>query len=101
MIDFYNYTIDYDYFTNETEYLDYDVATFSDNIHKFIFSIIFYGIIFITGLTGNFLIILSVLHFKMLQSITNLFLLSLATADLLLILFCVPIKVLIKYFRPN
>lgn len=93
MNDVYNYTIDYDYFTNETEYLDYEVATLNDNLQKFIFSIIFYGIIFITGLTGNILIIISVLHFKMLQSITNLFLLSLATADLLLILICVPIKV--------
>ncbi len=42
---------------------------------------------------GNCLVIFSIIKVKKLQSVTNLFLISLATADLLLILFCVPIRV--------
>ncbi|XP_053393811.1 allatostatin-A receptor-like [Mercenaria mercenaria] len=51
-----------------------------------------YGITMVLGLLGNSLVIVSVAKFKNMQNVTNMFLLSLATADLLLIMICVPIK---------
>lgn len=55
---------------------------------------IIYGIIFLLGVTGNSLVIYCVAKYKrMKKSITNQLLLSLACADLLLTLVCVPIKV--------
>lgn len=51
-----------------------------------------YGITFIIGIIGNGLIIYSVSHFRGMRSLSNVFLASLATADLMLILVCVPVK---------
>jgi len=48
------------------------------------------------GAVGNLLVIVSICRFRRLHSVTNVFLVSLATADLLLILICVPIKVRIR-----
>ena len=52
-----------------------------------------YGLTFLLGLVGNVLVIISVARYKRMQNVTNIFLLSLATADLLLVLICVPVKV--------
>ncbi|CAF0954937.1 unnamed protein product [Brachionus calyciflorus] len=60
---------------------------------KFTPAVIVYSITFLLGFFGNILVIFSILYLKKLQSITNLFLLSLATADLLLIIICVPFKI--------
>ncbi|KAL4236964.1 hypothetical protein ACF0H5_005348 [Mactra antiquata] len=51
-----------------------------------------YGVTLVLGLLGNSLVILSVAKFKKMQNVTNMFLLSLASADLLLVTICVPIK---------
>lgn len=51
-----------------------------------------YGLTFAVGMIGNTLIIYSVLHFRRMKSLSNVFLASLATADLILIIFCVPVK---------
>lgn len=53
----------------------------------------FYVIIGLLGITGNSLVIIVILALPRTRNITNLFLLSLASADLLLVLVCVPIKV--------
>lgn len=53
----------------------------------------FYVIIGLLGITGNSLVIIAILALPRTRNITNLFLLSLASADLLLVLVCVPIKV--------
>lgn len=53
---------------------------------------IVYGLTFAVGLIGNILIIYSVVHFRRMKSLSNIFLASLATADLILIIFCVPVK---------
>ena len=51
-----------------------------------------YGLTLVLGALGNALVIMCY-RFHHLQSVTNVFLVSLATADLLLICVCVPIKV--------
>lgn len=53
---------------------------------------IVYGLTFLVGIVGNSLIVHSVTHFKRMKSLSNVFLASLATADLILIIFCVPVK---------
>lgn len=44
------------------------------------------------GVVGNALVIFCIVRHKGMRSITNIFLLSLATADLMLVLICVPVK---------
>ena len=52
-----------------------------------------YGFTLLFGLGGNILVILVVMKNESYRSITNIFLTSLATADLILVIFCVPVKV--------
>ena len=54
---------------------------------------IVYGITLLLGVVGNSLVIFCILKYQRMRSITNILLLSLASADLLLVLICVPIKV--------
>ena len=54
---------------------------------------IIYGMTFLLGITGNTLVIISALRYRRMQNVTNIFLISLASADLLLVALCVPIKV--------
>ena len=54
---------------------------------------IFYGLTLILGIVGNLLVIFSIARYRRMRNVTNIFLTSLATADLLLILLCVPVKV--------
>ncbi|KAL1492851.1 hypothetical protein ABEB36_011031 [Hypothenemus hampei] len=56
-------------------------------------TLIVYGFSFILGLTGNCLIIFTTWRYRRMHSVTNLFLSSLASSDLLLIIFCIPVKV--------
>lgn len=53
---------------------------------------IVYGLTFLVGIVGNSLIVHSVVHFRCMKSLSNVFLASLASADLILIVFCVPVK---------
>ena len=52
-----------------------------------------YGLTFVLGLLGNVLVIFAILRYRRMQSVTNVFLLSLSLADLLVIVVCVPVKV--------
>ncbi|GLV43048.1 RYamide receptor [Carabus blaptoides fortunei] len=54
--------------------------------------LIVYSVTFILGLIGNSLIVITTYRYRRMQSATNVLLASLASADLLLILFCIPIK---------
>jgi len=51
-----------------------------------------YGFTFLVGIIGNGLIVYSVIQFRQMKSLSNVFLASLATADLILIICCVPVK---------
>jgi hypothetical protein len=66
---------------------------------KLVPSVTIYSLIFFLGFFGNLLVIFAIFYLKKLQSITNMFLVSLASADLLLIIFCVPVRVNIIEFN--
>ena len=51
------------------------------------------------GVIGNLLILISILGYKKMKSSTNVFLASLALADLLLCLICIPVKVRHQYTK--
>ena len=79
--DFYNYTYDYN---ASMDYLP---------LGEFIPTLLLYVAVGMVGLLGNLLVIVAIVNFSRMRSVTNMFLLSLATADLLLVLVCVPVKV--------
>ncbi|XP_055698998.1 allatostatin-A receptor-like isoform X2 [Phlebotomus papatasi] len=51
---------------------------------------VFFGVIGITGLLGNILVVLVVVSNPGMRSTTNLLIINLAVADLLFVIFCVP-----------
>lgn len=79
--EFYNYSYDYD------SSVDYKP------LGEFIPMVSLYCLVGLLGLVGNLLVIFSIIKIKRMRSITNLFLLSLASADLLLVCVCVPLRV--------
>ncbi|KAK7866624.1 hypothetical protein R5R35_011531 [Gryllus longicercus] len=52
-----------------------------------------YAITMLLGVAGNALIIFTTARYRRMKSTTNVFLCSLASADLLLLLICIPVKV--------
>ena len=72
---------------------EYDMVDTFPLIEELIPVSIVYGLTLLLGITGNALVIFSVTRYEQMMTITNTFLLSLASADLLLILICVPVKV--------
>lgn len=76
------------------QYSSSDGSLFSpEEMRRLIPVAIFYSLAFLLGVVGNTLVIYCIAKYKRMQSITNQLLLSLACADLLLTLVCVPIKV--------
>ncbi|CAD6194589.1 unnamed protein product [Caenorhabditis auriculariae] len=55
---------------------------------------VFYGVVFIVGLLGNTFVVLAVLSHAQLRSTTDYLISSLAFADLLILLFCLPTTLL-------
>ena len=92
-IDIYN---DDDYYYLPFNYsYDYN-ASYSIShlpLEEFVPMVTVYTLIGLLGIVGNLLVIFSIIKVKRMRSITNLFLLSLATADLLLVCVCVPSRV--------
>ncbi|KAK7487554.1 hypothetical protein BaRGS_00021256 [Batillaria attramentaria] len=76
---------------------DYDASLQSLPLGEVIPVSLVYGFTLLFGLGGNALVIIVVLRNERLRSITNIFLTSLASADLILVLFCVPVKVRVYY----
>ena len=72
---------------------DYDDSINNIPMEEFIPVALVYGLTLAIGVVGNFLVIFSIARYRRMQNVTNIFLTSLSSADLLLILICVPIKV--------
>lgn len=82
------------------QYYDYDISD-SDNVYweELVPTLIVYGLTFVLGIIGNSLIVFTICRYRRMKSTTNVFLSSLASADLLLIIICIPVKV--KLFEIN
>ncbi len=83
---------------NLTEYdnyynYDYASADTSFPLGELVPVAVVYSLTLVLGVLGNALVIFSILRYKRMQNVTNIFLTSLASADLLLVTLCVPIKV--------
>ncbi|XP_070194873.1 neuropeptide Y receptor type 1-like [Littorina saxatilis] len=79
--------------TNISDYdYDYDLTDYNVPLEELIPVTIVYGATLILGLSGNLLVIVVVARYRTMKNITNTFLLSLASADLLLVSICIPVK---------
>ncbi|KAI8786620.1 CAHypothetical predicted protein [Biomphalaria glabrata] len=79
---------------NTTEDYEYtDEAGGSISLDEGLPTLLTYSLTLAVGLIGNSLVIFSIAYYRRMRTTTNVFLFSLATADLLLVLVCVPIKV--------
>ncbi|XP_018322690.1 QRFP-like peptide receptor [Agrilus planipennis] len=86
------------YEVNEYEYEEDYEYNFSESHSTFYWeellpTVLVYGVTLLLGLTGNSLIVFTTYRYRRMQSSTNVLLASLASADLLLIIFCIPVKV--------
>lgn len=80
--------------TEEDEYVyDYDESTGDLPLMELLSVSFVYGLTFVLGAVGNCLVIVCIVRFRRMHNVTNIFLVSLATADLLLVCLCIPIKV--------
>jgi len=82
--------------TADDEYIytyDYFESTAGIPVGEVIPVSIIYGLTLVLGTVGNSLVIICIAKYRRMRSVTNIFLVSLSTADLLLICACVPIKV--------
>lgn len=57
-----------------------------------------YTIIFILGFVGNTIVIIVIYSKREMRTVTNLFIFNLAVADLLVVVFCVPVTLLANIF---
>ncbi|KAG8259912.1 hypothetical protein J6590_044382 [Homalodisca vitripennis] len=99
-----------DYFSNYTDY-EYDVDddcffNFSDYGNsaeprswgcfywdELLPALLVYSLTLLLGVVGNVLIVFTTCRYRRMKTPTNVFLSSLACADLLLIIICIPVKV--------
>ncbi|XP_033736773.1 allatostatin-A receptor-like [Pecten maximus] len=81
-----------DYFGNYTYEYDYNEALNHLPLNEFIPTVVFYSFVGLVGLVGNVLVIVAIALFPRMRSITNVFLVNLASADLIFVLICVPVK---------
>lgn len=67
-------------------------------VWTFIFTIT-YTVIFLFGFIGNFTVIVTICKKIQMRTVTNLFIFNLALADLLVIVFCVPVTLAANIFK--
>ncbi|XP_067005355.2 QRFP-like peptide receptor [Anabrus simplex] len=72
---------------------DYEDSLFQFNWSELIPTLAVYGLTMVLGIVGNTLIIFTICRYRRMKSTTNVFLSNLASADLLLITICIPVKV--------
>lgn len=78
---------------------DLDVVRQSwSNDRAFYPSTITYGLAFVVGLTGNLLVVIALISDRKSRNVTSTFMISLAMADLVFILVCVPYEAANKFF---
>ncbi|KAK3100243.1 hypothetical protein FSP39_016884 [Pinctada imbricata] len=53
--------------------------------------IFLYVVVFVLGIMGNVFVIMTVLKYKRMRTLTNMYLVNLAIGDLLVLIFCIPI----------
>ena len=82
--------VDYDYDINEA-FQSYDWS-------ELVPAVVVYLMILLLGVGGNSLIICTIARYRRLKTVTNTFLASLASADLLLVLVCIPFNVSRSHF---
>ncbi|XP_035698484.1 gastrin/cholecystokinin type B receptor-like [Branchiostoma floridae] len=75
-------------------------AAILENLPVSVPTILTYAVCFLLGTVGNVLVIFSVARFRRLRSTTNYLLGNLATADLLIVALCVPVKAA-EFFLPS
>ncbi|GFG37653.1 hypothetical protein Cfor_02016, partial [Coptotermes formosanus] len=76
-----------------TDYVyDYEESHNIFNWSELIPTLVVYGATMVIGIAGNSLIIFTICRYRRMKSTTNVFLASLASADLLLIIICIPVK---------
>lgn len=78
---------------DNSSYYQYDYTDSELPLEELIPVGVVYGATLLLGIAGNALVIFSVSRYHQMKTITNTFLLSLATADLFLVLVCIPVKV--------
>ena len=78
---------------SDYDYYDYTDSVNSLDLGELIPVVLVYSITLVLGVLGNALVIFSIIRYRRMQNVTNIFLTSLASADLLLVMLCVPIKV--------
>ncbi|KAH3698314.1 mu-type opioid receptor-like isoform X1 [Dreissena polymorpha] len=88
---------DYDYAYNYN--YTYDVSDSMKHLPlvEFLPTVIIYGIVGLMGLVGNLLVLFAIARVKRMRTITNMFLFSLASADLLLVCLCIPVRCVAFY----
>ena len=72
---------------------DYDLSVNSIPLADLVPTALVYGLTLVLGILGNSLVIFAIARNKRMQTVTNIFLVSLSSADLLIVVLCVPIKV--------
>lgn len=79
---------------NTSDYVyDYDESVNTLPVEELVVNAVGYGLVLLLGMVGNILVVISVARYRRMHNVTNIFLLSLATADLLLVCICIPVKV--------
>ena len=87
----YGNIYDYEDFNPHAFLTDEGVSVYLDLSPVNIVLIVIYSLIFIFGLMGNIFVIVAIVKFKSLRTLTNYFLLNLTVGDILVILVCIPV----------
>ena len=68
-------------------------------VERFLFTLFFFSLVLAVGVIGNVLVLIVILTSKSMRSSTNLFLLNLSIADLLVLIVCCPNAMVEMYMR--